>query len=58
MYIELDTDCQVLKTALLSKDWDAAFEGDVIREVKFLISSGFRLFVLPQLVMHHVHVML
>lgn len=41
MYIESDTDCQVLKTALLSKDWDAAFKGVVIREVKFLISSDF-----------------
>jgi ribonuclease HI len=39
--LEVETDCLQLKQALLTRDLDAAREGIIFREIKFLIRSSF-----------------
>jgi hypothetical protein len=39
--LEVEMDCQNLRNALLSSDWDAAHEGTIFRELKFLIAVFF-----------------
>jgi hypothetical protein len=41
MTIEVETDCQTLKNALQSTEWDAAPEGMIFRELKFFIGASF-----------------